>query len=35
VRARLEKDGLLARIADNIRTEKALNFLFEHAIKEA
>jgi trigger factor len=35
VRARLEKDGTLARIADNIRTEKTLNFLFEQAKKEA
>jgi trigger factor len=35
VRARLEKDGTLGRIADNIRTEKALNFLFEQATKEA
>ena len=35
VRARLEKDGLLGRIADNIRTEKTMNFLFEHATKEA
>lgn len=35
VRARLEKDGVLSRIADNIRTEKTLNFLFEHATKEA
>lgn len=35
VRARLEKDGTLARMADNIRTEKTLNFLFEQAKKEA
>lgn len=35
VRARLEKDGILGRIADNIRTEKTMNFLFEHATKEA
>jgi trigger factor len=35
IRARLEKDGTLARIADNIRTEKTLNFLFEQAKKEA
>ena len=35
VRARLEKEGMLARIVDNIRTEKTLNFLFEHATKEA
>lgn len=35
VRARLEKEGVLSRIADNIRTEKTMNFLFEHATKEA
>jgi trigger factor len=35
VRLRLEKDGTLGRIADNIRTQKTLNFLFEHATKEA
>ncbi|MFZ0593905.1 MAG: trigger factor, partial [Bryobacteraceae bacterium] len=35
VRARLEKEGTLSRIADNIRTEKTLNFLFEHSTKEA
>jgi trigger factor len=35
VRARLEKDGILGRIADNIRTEKTMNFLFEHSTKEA
>jgi trigger factor len=35
LRARFEKDGTLGRIADNIRTEKALNFLFEQATKEA
>ncbi len=35
VRARLEKDGTLSRIADNIRTEKTLNFLFEQSTKEA
>jgi len=35
VRARMEKDGTLGRIADNIRTEKTLNFLFEQATKEA
>jgi trigger factor len=35
VRASLEKDGTLGRIAHHIRTEKVLNFLFEHARKEA
>jgi trigger factor len=35
VRMRLEKDGTLARIANSIRTEKTLNFLFEHARKVA
>jgi trigger factor len=35
VRASLEKDGTLARIAHHIRTEKVLNFLFEQARKEA
>jgi trigger factor len=35
IRARLEKEGSLNRIADNIRTEKTLNFLFEQATKEA
>jgi trigger factor len=34
VRASLEKDGTIARIANHIRTEKVLNFLFEHARKE-
>ncbi len=34
-RARLQKEGALARIAGHIRTEKTLNFLFEHARKEA
>lgn len=34
-RASLEKDGTLGRIAGQIRTEKTLNFLFEHATKEA
>lgn len=33
VRARLEKDGALGRIANQIRTEKTLSFLFEHARK--
>jgi trigger factor len=35
VRARLEKEGALGRIAHRIRTEKTLNFLFEHARKVA
>jgi hypothetical protein len=32
---RLEKEDGLRRIASRIRTEKTLNFLFEHARKEA
>jgi hypothetical protein len=32
---KFEKDGTLARIAARIRTEKTLNFLFEHARKTA
>jgi hypothetical protein len=32
---RFEKDGTLGRIASRIRTEKVLNFLFEHARKVA
>jgi trigger factor len=35
VRKKLEGDGSLRRIAGNIRTEKTLNFLFEHARKTA
>jgi len=35
LRARLEKEGALGRIASRIRTEKTLNFLFEHARKTA
>jgi trigger factor len=35
VRAKLQKDGAIARIAGHIRTEKTLNFLFEHSRKEA
>jgi trigger factor len=35
VRKRLEKDDGLRRIASRIRTEKTLNFLFDHARKEA
>jgi trigger factor len=34
VRARLEKDGTLARIASHIQTEKTLQFLFEQAQKQ-
>ena len=33
LRMRFEKDGTLGRIASRIRTEKVLNFLFEHARK--
>lgn len=32
---RFEKDGTLGRIANQIQTEKTLNFLFEHARKRA
>jgi trigger factor len=35
LRMRLEKDGTIGRIASRIRTEKVLNFLFEHARKVA
>jgi len=35
VRKRLQENGTLNRIASGIRTEKTLNFLFEHATKEA
>jgi trigger factor len=35
VRMKLEKDGTLSRIANRIRTEKVLGFLFDHAVKEA
>ena len=35
VRLKLEKEGALGRIASRIRTEKTLNLLFEHAVKEA
>jgi len=35
MRKRLEKDGALGRIAYRIRADKAVNFLFEHARKEA
>ena len=34
-RAKLQKDGVIPKIASNIRTEKTLNFLFEQARKEA
>lgn len=34
-RARLEKEGALARIASHIQTEKTLHFLFEQAQKHA
>lgn len=35
LRMRFEKDGTIGRIASRIRTEKILNFLFEHARKVA
>ncbi|HYI95160.1 MAG TPA: trigger factor [Bryobacteraceae bacterium] len=35
LRMRFEKDGTLGRIASRIRTEKVLNFLFEHSRKVA
>ena len=35
MRKKLEKEGILGRIAYRIRGEKTLNFLFEHARKEA
>jgi trigger factor len=35
IRMRLEKEGGLQRIASRIRTDKTLNFLFEHARKVA
>jgi trigger factor len=35
VRMKLEKNGVLGRIASHIRTEKSLNHLFEQARKEA
>ena len=34
-RARLDKEGMLARIAGHIQTEKTLQFLFEQAHKQA
>jgi trigger factor len=35
VRKKLEKNGNLGRIANRIRADKTVNFLFEHARKEA
>jgi trigger factor len=35
MRKKLDKDGLLGRIAYRIRGEKTLNFLFEHARKDS
>lgn len=35
VRKQLTEDGTLGRIANRLRTDKVLNFLFEHAVKEA
>jgi trigger factor len=35
VRKKLQKDGVLSRIAYQIRSNKTMNFLFEHARKEA
>ena len=35
VRAKLQKDGTLGRIAAQVRTEKTLSFLFDKARKEA
>jgi trigger factor len=35
VRKRFEENGTIGRIANAIRTEKILNFLFENAVKEA
>jgi hypothetical protein len=34
-RAKLDKDGTLARIASHIQTEKTLQFLFDQAQKQA
>jgi trigger factor len=34
-RKKLQKEGILGRIAYRIRSEKTLNFIFEHARKEA
>jgi trigger factor len=35
VRKKLQKDGILSRIAYQIRSNKTMNFLFEHSRKEA
>lgn len=35
VRKKLQKDGILSRIAYQIRSNKTLNYLFEHSRKEA
>ncbi len=35
MRKKLQKDGVLGRIAYQIRSNKTMNFLFEHARKEA
>ncbi len=35
VRKKLQKDGVISRIAYQIRSNKTMNFLFEHARKEA
>ncbi|HYL38056.1 MAG TPA: trigger factor, partial [Bryobacteraceae bacterium] len=35
MRKKLEKEGIIGRIAYQIRTNKTMNFLFEHARKEA
>jgi trigger factor len=35
VRAKLQKEGTIARIAGHIRTDKTLRLLFEQARKEA
>ena len=35
MRKKLEKEGIVNRIAHQIRSEKTLNFLFEHSRKEA
>jgi FKBP-type peptidyl-prolyl cis-trans isomerase (trigger factor) len=34
-RARLEKEGVLERIADHIRTDKTIHYLFEQSEKQA
>lgn len=35
VRKKFSEDGTMGRIASRLRTDKVLNFLFEHAVKEA